>query len=376
MTAPPTTTPETTSGTTHMPAEWERHERTWMAFPPGNQTFGSADSVSLNRARQAWAKVAQTISGHEPVSMVVAPGDLEAAREVLPGAVDVVVQELDDAWMRDIGPTFVREAGGVLAAVDWTFNGWGAQSWASWGLDAQIGQFVAEQAGVPVLESPLVNEGGGFHVDGQGTVLLTRTVQLDPGRNPGATEASVEAEIHARLGTSKAIWLPRGLTRDYEEYGTRGHVDIVAAFAGPGKVLVHDQTDPAHPDHAVSLMIRSVLSGALDAQGRELEVIRVPAPTVLRDDDGFVDYSYINHYVANGVVVLCAFDDPHDAAAAQILGDVYPDRTVELVDAREIFANGGGIHCITQQQPALEGADGHVAQPFAQKFPRQRLTGR
>lgn len=370
MSEPHTTTPGCAPGTLHMPAEWERHERTWMAFPPGNKTFGATDSQSLERAREAWVAVAETISHYEPVSMVAAPEDLETAQRMLPSVVDVVQHPLDDAWMRDIGPTFVRtgDADGGLAAVDWTFNGWGGQSWASWESDARIGRFVGEQAGVDVVHSDLVNEGGGIHVDGEGTVLLTRTVQLDPGRNPGATEASVEAEIHARLGTSKAIWLPRGLTRDYAEFGTRGHVDIVAAFAGPGKVLVHDQSNPCHNDHAVSLMIRSVLSGAVDAKGRELEIIRVPAPTVLRDDDGLVDYSYINHYVANDVVVLCAFDDPNDAVAAEILGSVYPDRKIELVDAREIFANGGGIHCITQQQPALH--------PPAPHFPRQRLSRR
>lgn len=374
----------------HMPAEWEPHEKTWIAFPPSNDTFGAADAASLTRARHAWAQVAATIARHEPVSMVVAPQDLEVARQMVSADVDLVAHALNDAWMRDIGPTFVwaeRSPGStgvadetdtavrraVLSAVDWTFNGWGAQSWASWEHDAQIGRFVAEYAGVPVLDSALVNEGGGFHVDGEGTVLLTETVQLDPGRNPGATRESVETQIHAHLGTSKAIWLPRGLTRDYDQFGTRGHVDIVAAFAGAGRILVHDQTDPAHPDHAVSLMIRRVLDGQTDARGRELEVIRVPAPTTLRDDHGYVDYSYINHYVANGVVVLCAFDDPNDAVAAEILAAAYPDRSIELVDAREIFANGGGIHCITQQQPGRDSAQTPASRAAHRPWPRQRL---
>ena len=202
------------------------------------------------------------------------------------------------------------------------------------------------------MSSALVNEGGGFHVDGEGTVLLTETVQLDPGRNPGATKESVEAHIHAALGTTKAIWLPRGLTRDYDEFGTRGHVDIVAAFAGPGTILLHRQDNPAHPDHEVYRELREALAGQTDARGRPLRIIDVPAPTVLKDDEGFVDWSYINHYVANNVVVLCSFDDPNDSIAAGILQRAYPGRTVELVDARDIFAFGGGIHCITQQQPA------------------------
>lgn len=354
-TAPSGPTESAPSGSL-MPAEWERHERTWMAFPPANDTFGPEGSASLTRARQAWAVVAGAIARYEPVVMVASPPDAALAREMLPEGIGVVVHDLDDAWMRDIGPTFVRDAAGRPAAVDWTFNGWGGQSWASWENDARIARLVAGRAEVPVLDSWLVNEGGGFHVDGEGTVLLTDTVQLDPGRNPGATREGVEAEIHARLGTTKAIWLPRGLTRDYEEFGTRGHVDIVASFAGPGKVLLHDQTDPGHPDHQVSRVILEVLEGATDARGRELEIVRVPAPTVTRTEEGFVDYSYINHYVANDAVVLCAFDDPHDAVAAGILKAAYPGRSVELVDAREIFANGGGIHCITQQQPAFASA--------------------
>ncbi|MFF0990056.1 agmatine deiminase family protein [Kocuria nitroreducens] len=351
--APETTTGSTTGTATVMPAEWDPHERTWMAFPPPNDTFGPAGGETLARARHAWAAVARTIARHEPVTVVAAPADADAARAALGEGIEVVTAPLDDAWLRDSGPTFAHDPAGDLVAVDWVFNGWGAQEWAAWDNDQHLGRFVAEQTGVEVRPSSLVNEGGGFHVDGEGTVLLTETVQLDPGRNPGATKEQVEAEIHARLGTTRAVWLPRGLTRDYDEFGTRGHVDIVAAFAGRGTVLVHRQDDPAHPDFEVTRQIRAVLEAATDAKGRRLRVVDVPAPTVLDAGDGFVDWSYLNHYVANGVVVLCAFDDPHDAVAAGILAEVYPGRAVELVDARDIFAFGGGIHCITQQQPAV-----------------------
>lgn len=337
-----------------MPAEWETHQRTWMAFPPPNDTFGPTGSPTLDRARTAWAKVAQTIARYEPVTAVADPRDARAAREWLGEGIDVVKVPLDDAWLRDSGPTFVHAADGSLAAVDWIFNGWGAQEWAAWSRDQDVARTVAAGTGVPIRASALVNEGGGFHVDGQGTVLLTETVQLDPARNPGATKESVEAEVHAALGSTKAIWLPRGLTRDYGRFGTRGHVDIVAAFAGPGTILLHRQDDPAHPDHDVYLQLKAVLSGQLDAQGRPLRIIDVPAPTVLQDDGGWADWSYINHYVANNVVVLCSFDDPNDAIAAGILERAYPGRTVELVDARDIFGFGGGIHCITQQQPAAK----------------------
>lgn len=332
-----------------MPAEWEPHERTWMAFPPPNATF--ADSVALAEAREAWARVANTLVAYEPVTMLVCPGQREAAERLLHPKVELLEVPLDDAWVRDSGPSFAHDPSG-LVAVDWVFNGWGAQEWASWEHDQHVGRRVAAASGHPADSSPLVMEGGGFHVDGEGTVLLTETVQLDPRRNPGWSHERVEAEVHARLGTTKAIWLPRGLTRDYDRFGTRGHVDLVATFLRPGVVAVHVQPDPRHPDHAVSAEAVDVLRGNTDAAGRRLEVVELLAPEVLFDAEGEpVDYSYTNHYVANGVVLLCAFDDPRDAQAAEVLSRAYPGKTVELVDARVIFANGGGIHCITQQQP-------------------------
>jgi agmatine deiminase len=255
--------------------------------------------------------------------------------------------------MRDIGPTFLTDGKGELAAVEWTFNGWGAQSWARWEHDAKIGSYVSDLAGARTYASKLVNEGGAIHVDGEGTVLLTETVQLGPERNPDWTREQVEAEIHAHLGTRKAIWLPRGLTGDYPPhgFGTLGHVDIVAAFARPGVVVAHSQPDPAHPDHEVSKEIVGLLRAQTDARGRRLEVVEVLAPTVLEADGHWADYSYINHYLCNGGVVLCGFDDPRDEIAAGVFRRLFPERTVTLVDARTIFAGGGGIHCVTQQQP-------------------------
>lgn len=335
-----------------MPAEWAPHERTWMAFPTDNPTFDTPEQ--LHAARQAWANVANTIVRYEPVTLVVNTGESAAAREYVAAEVELVERPLDDAWMRDIGPTFLTGPDGQLAAADWVFNGWGAQSWARWEHDQHVAEEIAGLTGVQRFASRLINEGGGIHVDGEGTVLLTETVQLGEGRNADWTKEEVEAELHAHLGTTKAIWLPRGLTRDYDEFGTRGHIDIVASFVRPGVVLAHVQPDPAHPDHAVCQELVAILRASTDAAGRRLEVVEVPAPTVLHDEDGEpVDYSYINHYIANGAVILCAFDDPRDAVAAAILGEAFPDRVVELVDAREIFANGGGVHCITQQQPRV-----------------------
>lgn len=336
-----------------MPPEWAPHERTWMAFPTQGYTLGDT-AEEADAARRTWAAVANAIARFEPVSMVVTPADLTIARNLLDSAVELHEAPLNDAWMRDMGPSFVlSEDGTKLGAVDWVFNGWGAQSWASWGHDAKIGSFVANAAGAPVVPSSLVNEGGGFHVDGEGTVLLTETVQLDPGRNPGATRESIEAEFARCIGADTFLWLPRGLTRDYNDFGTRGHVDIVATFPSPGVVLVHRQEDNAHPDYAVSELIIEGLRAAVDSAERTLEITEIPAPAVLHDEDGFVDYSYVNHLVVNGGVIACTFNDTQDDRALDVLRQVYPGREVVGVDSRELFARGGGIHCITQQQPSL-----------------------
>ena len=331
-----------------MPAEWTPHERTWMAWPTEGYTLGEDPTD----AYRAWSEVANTIARYEPVTMIVDPAARASADEWLDPAVVKVERALNDAWMRDIGPTFLLNEG-ELAAADWVFNGWGAQSWAQWDKDAEIAESVAELAGARRFASRMVNEGGGIHVDGEGTVLITETVQLDPGRNPTWTKTEVEDELKAFLGVRKVIWLPRGLTRDYTEFGTRGHVDIVAAFVQPGVVVVHTQPDPAHPDHEVGKENAALLRASSDAKGRPLEVVEIPAPTVLAEADGEpVDYSYINHYLGNGFALLCAFDDPRDRQAAEILGALLPGRKIESVDARPIFERGGGIHCITQQQPA------------------------
>jgi agmatine deiminase len=332
-----------------MPAEWEPHERTWMAWPSAGYTLGD-DGDDADEARACWAAVANAVARFEPVTVVVDPADVAVARRWLDAEVDILEAPLDDAWMRDIGPTFLLGADGSRAGVDWVFNGWGAQAWATWEKDALVARAVCREVGAPVVTSPLVNEGGGIHVNGAGAVLLTRTVQLGEGRNEQWTQLQVEDELRRTLGVDRFIWLERGLTRDYDEFGTRGHVDIVACFSDETTVLFHDQLDPQHPDYAVSAEVRAVL----EAQPG-LRVIAVPAPDTLRDDEGWVDYSYINHYVCNGAVILCAFDDPGDERAAAILRDAYPGREIVLVDARPLFARGGGIHCITQQQPRDAG---------------------
>ncbi|WP_347976669.1 agmatine deiminase family protein [Microbacterium sp. ProA8] len=338
-----------------MPHEGDPHERTWMAFPNDGQTLGD-DPAEQDRFYAAWSAVANAVADFEPVTMLVDPSKSERARRMLGEGIEIVETPVDEFWFRDHGPTFVvdDERPGMLGAVDWVFNGWGAPEWASWTKAAEHARFAAGLVGAELVSSLLVNEGGGIHVDGEGTALVTETVQLDPRRNRYADKARVEAELHRTIGATKVIWLPRGLTRDYDELGTNGHVDIVATIPTPGRLLLHAQQNPEHPDFEVSRTLRAFLSEQTDAAGRAFEIIDLPAPETLRDHEGFVDYSYVNHLVVNGGVIACGFGEERaDARARDILEAAYPGRRAVTIDARPIFAGGGGIHCITQQQPAV-----------------------
>lgn len=333
-----------------MPAETDPQDRVWLSFPvPEHDGFdGTPDE--RDEARKAWSAVANAAVAFEPVTVVVDPSEASRARALLADDVDLVVAPLDDAWLRDNGPTFVHDADGSVAAVSWVFNGWGQQQPA--GRDDLVAARVADEAGVPVIASPLVNEGGGIVTDGRGTVVVTQTVQLDPLRNPGLTRLDVERELARTIGATNVIWLERGLTRDAERFGTRGHADLLVAFPSPGVVLVHRQEDPTHPDHEISREVLATMRASTDAAGHPWTIVEVPAPATLADETGWVDWSYINHTPVNGGVIACAFDDPVDRRAADLLASVYPGRRIVPVDARPIFARGGGIHCITQQQPS------------------------
>ena len=237
---------------------------------------------------------------------------------------------------------------GKLGAIDWRFNGWGSLPVEDYQKDDLVAAVMANRAQAEIIRSEMVNEGGGIHVNGSGLLLVTETVQLGVERNPDWTKAEVEQELKEKLGVNDIVWIRRGLTRDYEAYGTKGHIDIVACFSDEQTILMHDQQDQNHPDYTVSHEVAARL-----AELQNINLIKVPAPKVLKDQRGFVDYSYINHYILNGAVLLCAFDDANDAEAKAILAEAYPGREIRLIDARPIFAKGGGIHCITQQQPAV-----------------------
>lgn len=326
-----------------MPPEWGPHARTWMCFP--RSTYDAP--IPLDQARSAWGAVALATALFEPVTMVVDPRDVADAQSLFGSSVTLLEQPLDDAWARDIGPTFVIDDG-ALVAVDWTFNGWGAQWWAAYNHDRAVGAAIGRSANATVVPVDLVNEGGGIETNGDGLIVLTESVQLDPGRNPGWDRAQVEATIHDALGTTRAVWLPTGLAGDYGDYSTRGHVDLVVKFVDSATALVHDQRNPEHPDASIFATVAPLLEAA------GITAIPLVGPSRLEVDGRICDWSYVNCYPVNGGLIVGTYDDPADDAALAILADAFPGRTVTPVDARTLFALGGGVHCITQQEPLVE----------------------
>lgn len=333
-----------------MPPEWWPHTRTWMAYPP----FGTYLRADRRPVGEAWAGVANAVVGFEPVTMLVPPEAAEEAGRLLDPRVTQVHCPLDDAWFRDSGPTFLLDRTGALGAVRWRFNAWGQAGDPPVALDVAAGDRAAVETGAAVFASRLVNEGGAICVDGEGTVLATESVQLHDRRNPGWTRDEVESELCAMLGCTTVVWLATGLTGDMQGYGTHGHVDLLAAFVAPGLVVVHRQPDPEHPDHEVMAENVGRLRAATDARGRELQLVEMDAPTNRWEGGVPLDCSYVNFSFVNGGAVLCGFDDPPaDRAAAETFARLLPGRRLEVVPALDIFRYGGGVHCITQQEPAL-----------------------
>lgn len=347
-----------------MPGEFEPHSGCWMAWPerPDNWRLGAKP------AQEAFAAVAAAIAPSEPVTMAVSDAQFENCRAMLPPAVRVVEVSTDDAWMRDIGPTFLVDGSGERRGVDWRFNAWGGTEgglYFPWDRDDRAAAKVLEVEGADRYRAPIVLEGGAVHVDGEGTVLSTEECLLNPNRNPELSREQIERALLDYLGAEKVIWLGAGVFEDE----TDGHVDNLACFAAPGRVLLTWTDDGDDPQHRISGDARERLEAATDAKGRQLEVVLLPSPGPLQisaEEAAGVDAaegtiprcagdrmaaSYVNFYLADSRVVYPLLDPRHDEEAGAILRRCFPGREVVGVPAREILLGGGNVHCITQQVP-------------------------
>lgn len=325
-----------------MPAEWEPHDRCYMAWPCNPQTWFGYDK----EAKASYAEVAQAIARFEPVGMLTPPELLGEARAALGPGIDLVPMELDDSWVRDNGPFFVRSPEGEVAIVQFGFNGWGGR-FTPYARDAQVPALLVKSLGLPLYRAPMIAEGGAICVDGEGTLLTTESCLLNPNRNGGRSRGEVEAVLRSYLGARRVLWLSQGMHGSVVD----GHIDGIAAFIGPGKVLAAVARDPSDANHAILRENLERLGSMTDWKGRSLEVIQIPLPTRRQLAGLRVAATYINFYIANGGVVAPTFGDPADGEALAILANAFPDREVVGVRSEYIGIGGGVIHCITQQSP-------------------------
>ncbi len=327
-----------------MPLESEPHERTLMQWPVNLDIY---DRASLRRVQRAIARIANTIARHEPVAMLVANADAASARALLAGEVELWDIPTDDLWCRDSGPTFVRDASGKLAVAHIRFNGWGnKQPHAN---DALIAGRVAERLGMPLIETGLVGEQGGVEHDGAGTLLAHASCWVNPNRNR-LSQTEVGEKLLQALGGKKMIWAPGIAGKDITDY----HIDALARFVGPGKLLIQlaDEIDLDDPWSVSGHETLEILQRSTDARGQKLDIIRLPDPVDIRSAEPDFVASYVNYYVCNGAVIAAQFGDKAaDGHAREMLQTLYPGRTIEMIEIDAIGESGGGIHCATQQQP-------------------------
>lgn len=334
--------PTAASAGFHMPAEWFPHECCWMAWPCRRDFWGD----KLSATRETYADIANAISAFEPVMMLALPGDVEDCRQQCSGKVTVLPVELDDSWMRDNGPNFVLDESRNLAASIFHFNAWGKKH-EPWGKDAAVGHRIAEYLGIRTFSSTIYMEGGGINVDGEGTLLVTEQNVLIDNRNPGLDKVEAEQVLCAALGVETVIWCPG----DPDDTETDGHIDGIACFLEPGRVLV--ETCPARGTARYDNMQANLeaIRGARDAAGREIEVETIEEAYEAERQSDIFACSYINYYIANGAIIMPSFGIDRDTDAHDTLTRLYPDREIVQVNVANIALGGGGIHCITQQQP-------------------------
>lgn len=340
---------------TRMPAEWEPHEATWLAYPHSRSDWPG----KLSAVRWAFAEFVRLLSGRERVRLLVRNArEAERVRSVLrrsgadPDLVELHPVPTDRSWLRDSGPTFVfRE--GELHAVCWAFNAWGR--YANWKADRNVGRYVANSSGAAVLE-PKVNgrivvmEGGSIESNGRGTILTTEQCLLGErrnARNPGLSRNAVERLLRDCLGATNVLWLGRGIAGD----DTSGHVDTLARFVGGNRVAAIVETDRRDENYAPLQENLSRLRRMRDESGRALEVVELPMPRPLWFDGYRLPASYANFYIANDTVLVPTFNDTNDVAALRILRECFPDREVRGVHCVDIALGLGTLHCLAQQQP-------------------------
>jgi agmatine deiminase len=304
--------------------------------------------IAFRKVKGAYGRVAEAIARYEPVKMLANEADVAEARRLCGSSVEVHCADIDDGWLRDSGPTFVIDGSGDIAGVNWVFNGWGGR--APHDKDDEVAGKLLSELGIRRFDSPLVLEGGAIHVDGEGTLLVSENSVINENRNPGLSKAAIEAYLTAYLNVEKTIWLNGNIPADM----TDGHVDGLACFIRPGVVMAASPSDEDHPDHDVLQENLEILRGSTDAKGRPIEVVELLTPCRPLANGMILDGCYVNFYIANGGVIVPAYNFPEeDRLAFETFERQFPNHEVVQLDTEVIAYGGGNIHCITQQQPMV-----------------------
>lgn len=324
-----------------IPPEWAPHKAIWTAWPSAADLWGE----DLDRARAEVAAMVRALAdgGKGDRMRVLAHGrEAEATAKLALGpSAEVLAGAFGDIWLRDTGPIFI--AGGK--AIGFRFNGWGGKYQLP--HDEEVSARVALIAGAEYKRCDFILEGGAIEMDGEGTLLTTRQCLLNPNRNPQWTEAGAEVELKRALGVEKVLWLDEGLANDH----TDGHIDNLARFVAPGRVVCQAPSDRSDPNHDVLEEIALSLAAMRDAAGRKLEVIRIPSPGLVEDEDGdAVPASHMNFIIGNSTVVVPVYSGTGDDAVGA-LAPLFPGRKAVGLSSHALLTGGGSFHCITQQEP-------------------------
>jgi len=329
------------------PARTERHERTLVAWPTERPVWGA----HRPRAVAEYRALIEAVARFEPVTVIAAPAQTDEAQAEcgdLDG-VDVLALAIDDSWIRDSGPIYVVGDRYGVAMVQFRFNAWG-EKYLPYDEDARLPERLAEVAGMRRYESPLVMEGGGFTVDGEGTLITTESVVLNPNRNPGWSRAECEEALCEATGAEVVVWLEHGLAEDRD---TDGHSDNVVQFAAPGRVIAQVAPDRSNPNWGPLRENAERLRATIDGQGRRLEVIEIPQLPYTEPIDGQrFAAPYVNFYPVDGGVVVPQLGAPGEEEAYATLAAALPGREIAGVPSVMLAYGGGGVGCVTQHVPA------------------------
>jgi agmatine deiminase len=343
-----------------MPAEWDPHDATWLAWPHNVRDWpGKFASIPW-----VYAEIVRNVARGETVRLLVedAAHELKVKKVLARAGVDLAHVELrrvrtDRVWTRDSGPIFVR-SDGRKAIARFRFNAWA--KYPDWRNDVKVPERAARALGVPLLPverrgRPVVLEGGAVDVNGKGTILTTEECLLDPEvqvRNPGFGREDYEAVFAAALGAPNVVWLGKGIAGD----DTHGHVDDLARFVSPGTIVLCRETNPRDPNHRPLEENRERLESARLQDGSRPEVVFLPMPSPVLFDGQHLPASYANFYVCNAAVLVPTFDDPNDRIALGVLAELFRDRPVVGIHALDLVWGLGTLHCLSQQEPKLPAA--------------------